>query len=213
MPCLDKKAFFADYVFKVYEMVYEPAEDSLLFAENLRPRKDEVVLDVGTGCGILAVVVAERASRVVAVDVNPYAVKCAKENATLNGVADRISIIQGDLFASIRAGERFDLILFNAPYLPSEPSEEESWLERAWNGGVAGRKVINRFICRAPKYLRDSGRILLMQSTLSNIDETIQRFAEKGLKTTVVAELPVSFFETIILVRAARLQLCERQED
>lgn len=204
MPCSNKEAFFADYVFKVYEMVYEPAEDSFFFAENLRPRKDEVVLDIGTGCGILAVVAAERASQVVAVDINPYAVKCAKENATLNGLADRISLIQGDLFAPIRAEERFGLILFNAPYLPSEPSEEESWLGRAWNGGVTGRQVISRFICRAPKYLKDNGRILMMQSTLSNIDDTIHGFAKKDLKTTIVAELPVPFFETIILLRAAR---------
>jgi release factor glutamine methyltransferase len=204
MPWPDKQVFFAEYVFKVYESVYEPAEDSFFFVENLRVNEDEVVLDVGTGCGILAVAAADKAARVVAVDINPYAVQCAKENAGLNGVADKMFFLQGDLFAPMRKEERFNSILFNAPYLPSEPSERESWLERAWDGGVTGRQVIDRFIHRAPKYMEESGNILLMQSTLSNVDETLQRFEEKGLTASIVAELAIPFFEEIILVKAEK---------
>jgi release factor glutamine methyltransferase len=54
MSSPSKKVCFRDYVFHVYENVYEPAEDSFLFAENLAVEKGEVVLDMGTGCGILA---------------------------------------------------------------------------------------------------------------------------------------------------------------
>ena len=199
-----KKVFFEDYVFFVSENVYEPAEDSFLFAENLVVREGDVVLDMGTGCGLLGVVAAEKAGRVVAVDVNPYDVRCAKENAKLNGVLDKMFFVQGDLFTAIRFGERFDLVLFNAPYLPSESVEDASWLGCAWSGGVAGRQVVDRFISEVPKYLKQNGRMFLMQSTLSDVDETLRRIEENGLRTSVVAKRDLPFFEAIVLVKAER---------
>jgi release factor glutamine methyltransferase len=204
MPSPSKKVYFRDYFFHVYENVYEPAEDSFLFAENLAVKKDEVVLDMGTGCGILGIIVADKAAKVVVVDVNPYAVRCAKENAKLNGVLEKICFVQGDLFTPIRSERKFDSILFNAPYLPSKPSEDKSWLGRAWAGGASGRQVIDRFICEAPEYLKENGYILLMQSTLSDINETLRRFRKSGLRTSIAAKGVLPFFETIVLVKAER---------
>jgi len=204
MPSPSKKVYFRDYIFHVYENVYEPAEDSFLFAENLAVKKDEVVLDMGTGCGILGIIAADKAAKVVMVDINPYAVQCAKENAKLNGVLDKMLFVQGDLFAPIRVEEKFDSILFNAPYLPSEPFEDISWLGRAWAGGVAGRQVVDRFILEASEYLKENGCIFLMQSTLSDVNETLRRFEKNGLKTSIVAKRSLPFFEAIVLVRAER---------
>jgi len=204
MSSRNKKVFFVNYAFHVSENVYEPSEDSFLFAENLVVKKGGIVLDMGTGCGILGIIAAEKAAGVVAVDINPHAVRCARENAELNGVADKMFFVWGDLFAPIKTGEKFDLILFNAPYLPSEPSEDKSWLGCAWAGGVAGRQVIDRFICEAPKYLKENGRVLLVQSTLSDVDETLRRFEECGLRTSIVVKRALPFFETIVLVKAER---------
>jgi release factor glutamine methyltransferase len=194
--------FFDDFVFVVDENVYEPAEDSFLFAENLDVKEDEWVLDMGTGCGILGILAAKKASAVVVVDVNPYAVRCAKENAELNNVRSKTAFVQGDLFTPLSEKAKFDVIFFNAPYLPTENAESDSWLERAWKGGTTGRQVIDRFISEAPQHLEQTGRIFIMQSTLANIDETILRLNDRGLSTSIVAEQATPFFETITFLKA-----------
>lgn len=198
-----KKVFFGKYVFVVSGEVYEPAEDTFIIARDLSVSRGEKVLDMGTGCGILAVLAAEKASEVVTVDVNPHAVACAKKNAELNGVATKVETRLGDLFDAVEADEKFDLILFNAPYLPVERDEGKSWIEKAWVGGETGRTVIDRFINKASKYLTENGRILLVQSSLSNVEETLRRFSQHKLRATLVGEEKLAF-EKIVLIEARR---------
>lgn len=202
MPSFVKKVFFANFVIDVRKHVYEPAEDSFLFADKLQIKDGCWILDMGTGCGILAVVSAKKGGNTVATDINPHAVQCAKRNAELNNAADRIFVLQGYLFSPLRRGALFDMILFNAPYLPSEDVAGESWAEWAWSGGPSGRNVIDKFISEAPKYLRSDGEILLMQSTLSDVKRTLDRFRQKGLEVEIIAEQDLPFFEKIVLIRA-----------
>jgi len=204
MPSPFKQVFFEDFTFHIHESVYEPAEDSFLFADCLDLKRGEVVLDVGTGCGILGIISADKAKKVVATDLNPYAVRCARNNAKINGVANKILFMQGDLFRPVVQEELFDLILFNAPYLPSAPSESRSWLNRAWAGGIDGRQIIDRFICNASKYLRENGRILLMQSTLSDVDKTLHKFEKDKFKTNIIVDCALPFFEQIVLIKVER---------
>jgi len=202
MPFPAKRVHFGNYVFNVWENVYEPAEDSFLFAENLGVEKGAQVLDVGAGCGMLGILAAEKAGSVVAVDVNPYAICCAKENSALNSLRCKMAFIQTDLLAALNESARFDLILFNAPYLPAAESEAESWIGRSWAGGINGRQVIDRFISEAPPHLKPNGRILLMQSTITNVEETICKFAKHNLKASIKAERKLPFFETLTLIEA-----------
>jgi release factor glutamine methyltransferase len=202
MPYPTKRVHFNDLFFDVNDDVYEPAEDSFLFAENLGVKVGDSVLDLGTGSGILAVTAVKKASHVLAVDLNPYAIRCAKDNAKLNRLLGRMDFLQGDLFSAFQAGVRFDLVLFNAPYLPSEAGEEETWIGKAWAGGTNGRLVVDKFIMEVPAYLKAGGRVLLMQSTLTGVDETIDAFAKQGLKAAVVASQQLPFFETLTLIEA-----------
>jgi len=172
-------------------------------AENLDAAPNDVVLDLGTGCGILAVLSAQKARRVVATDVNPHAVRCAKLNAKVNRVSDSMEVVRGDLFRPIKEDGKFSLILFNAPYLPTEEGEEAEWIDYAWAGGESGRTVIDRFISSASRYLEPEGRILLVQSTLSDLKESIQKLEKQSLRVNVIDEKKVSF-ETIMLIEAEK---------
>jgi release factor glutamine methyltransferase len=199
-----KRVHFGNYAFNIWENVYEPAEDSFLFAENLDIEKGAQVLDVGTGCGILGILTAEKASIVLAVDLNPYAVRCAKENSVLNNVRGKMAFMQADLLTAFNENAQFDLILFNSPYLPAPEEEAWSWIGRSWAGGIDGRQVIDRFISQAPPHLKFNGRILLMQSTLTTVGETLRKFGECNLKPSIKAQRKLPFFETLTLIEAKK---------
>jgi release factor glutamine methyltransferase len=201
MPSKPKRVFFGKHVFLVDENVYEPAEDSFLFAENLEVKEGDRVLDIGTGCGLQAILTAEKASEVVAVDINPYAVHCAKQNAKLSA-CDKIAFVRCDLFTALREDPRFDLILFNAPYLPKDENEPDSWLTRSWSGGTHGRETIDRFIAQSATHLQPKGRILLLQSSITGIAETFRTFEANGFRTEIIAECSAPFFETIVLFKS-----------
>ena len=198
-----KKIFFKDDTFIINENVYEPAEDTFLIAEKMKIKKNDIVLDMGTGCGILAIIAAKIAAKIIAVDINPYAIESAKKNAEMNSIIGKIDFRKGDLFKPIKENERFNLILFNSPYLPSEPDKENSWINKAWSGGKDGRQIIDRFIKDAPDYLLPKGRILLVQSSLSNIQKTLETLKNLDFRTKVVADIKVPF-EKIVLIEAKR---------
>lgn len=202
MPSRNRKFFYEKYVFSVDENVYEPAEDSFLLAEKFDVKEGERVLDMGTGCGLLAIVAAEKASKVFAVDKNPYAVRCTSNNARLNNVSDKIEIIQGDMFTPFCNCIKFDKIAFNAPYLPKDESETESWLTQAWSGGPSGRDVIDEFIAKSPEHVDPDGRLFLLQSSIAGIEETFRAFEANGMNAGIVAECSLPFFETIVLFKA-----------
>lgn len=193
-----KTIFYRKHEFKVTEEVYEPAEDTFLLADNLDVRGGELVLELGTGCGMLAILAARARAKVVATDINPAALECARVNAETHGMADRIDFRIGDLFEPI-AGERFDLVIFNPPYLPVEPEEELAGpLERAWGAGPDGRAVIDRFLHELSDHLVPNGRALFVQSSLSDISKTLETLKRIGFQANIVRQ-KLSFEELFLL--------------
>ena len=203
MKFLRKQIRYGDLTFQIFREVYEPAEDTFLAADNLIVNEGEEVLEMGTGCGILAILAAQKARNVVAVDLNPHAVRCAQRNAKINKVTDKIDVRKGDLFQPIQKNEKFSLIVFNAPYLPSDPREEQSWLGKSWTGGPTGRQLIDDFILEAPNHLEEKGRILLVQSSVASIKETLEKFRQANFQAKVVVEKK-AFFESIVVIQASK---------
>jgi release factor glutamine methyltransferase len=188
------------------EKVYSPSEDSYLLMDSMNVAKGSIVLDIGTGTGILAMqAVLLGASKVVAVDINPFASRCAMKNVLSKGFGSRISILTGDLFSMLRKTSEFDAILFNPPYLRTDESEYNSgWLEKSWAGGRNGRVVINRFIDKVPSHLRPNGIVFMLQSS-NGLSATIRKFRRIKMNASVVARRKLFFEELVVLsVRHSR---------
>ena len=207
-----KRIGFKNHSFYVFPEVYEPAEDTFLAAEHLDVQEGDTVLDMGTGCGLLGIVTAEKAENVIVVDINPHALECALFNAKLNAVADKVDTLLSDLFRGFKAETRFNFIIFNPPYLPAdEKIRPGTWLERAWYGGCSGTEIIDRFLKHVQTHIAESGRVLMIQSSLSNPEETIKTFRETGFETKVIAEEDF-FFEKIMVIQAKKLASLAKPE-
>jgi HemK-related putative methylase len=137
------------------------------------------VLDMGTGSGVGALFAAKAGCRVTAVDINPEAVRCARINALVNRLEDRIDVYQGDLFDPI-AGHRFDLVLFNPPYFRGAP---RSLLDAAWRG----EDVLERFADGLGSVLSPDGRALIVLSTDGERDALLKRLGENGFDLSTAA--------------------------
>ena len=131
------------------------------------------VLDLGTGTGVGALVAARWAGCVVAVDINPAAVRCARINTLLQQCEDRVEVRAGDLFTPV-ANERFDLVLFNPPYYRGAPRDA---LDRAWRS----TDVVERFAAELAGHLTPDGSALVVLSTVGETPAFLAAFRQYGL--------------------------------
>lgn len=185
------------------DLVYRPEADTLLLLRcALREvRPEDRVLEVGTGTGFIARELSSLAGSIVATDINPHAVATARQMG--------VECIRTDLFSGICA--HFDLVVFNPPYLPTRPEERlDDWLEYALDGGPDGRVQIARFIVGVSRVLAPGGRVLLLVSSLTGIDEVRKLFAAAGL-ISLVMETEVCEDEALVVLRSMR-DLCRIDE-
>ncbi|MEL7670805.1 HemK2/MTQ2 family protein methyltransferase [Methanobacterium sp.] len=185
-------------VIHTHPNVYEPAEDTFLLAENLDIQRRDEVLEIGTGTGLIAVTAAQKSKKVTATDINEDAVKCALKNTITNRTYN-VELKQGNLFEPVK-DEKFDLILFNTPYLPTEEDEKlDDELNAAFDGGLEGRETIDKFIEEVKDYLNEGGRVQLVQSSLSDNEKTIQKLDALGFEASITAS-EKCFFEEIVVI-------------
>lgn len=129
-------------------------------------------LDLGTGCGILAIFAATRGYKVTAIDIEPTAVSCARANAILNRVEDRVGILQGDLFAPIE-GQFFDVVVFNLPFFRGHARTP---LERAW----MSPDVLERCAAGLSSVLKSNGAAYFVLSRHGDPEGMLATLAREG---------------------------------
>lgn len=175
--------------------VYQPEADTYLLLEAARRevKPGDRVLEAGTGSGTIAAGLSGCA-RVVATDINPHALRCARQKG--------VEVARADLFAGIRGP--FDLVLFNPPYLPTLPEERlDDWLEYALDGGESGREVIGRFLEHVGEVLSPGGRVLLLISSLTGLPAVRELLIKQGFRAEVV-ESRVVEDEILYVLRFSR---------
>ncbi len=177
--------------------VYEPAEDSFLMSETL----EEVIpillaknfnlkfLEIGAGSAVqlqTALRAGIKKENILGVDINNEAVKKCKKLG--------FKCINSNLFSRVKG--KFDIIVFNPPYLP-EDTREPKESSVATTGGKKGGEIVNKFLKQAKKHLAREGKIILLISTLTKginfLDYEVKSLAERKLFFEKLQILELSF--------------------
>jgi len=191
----DGELFFSyrGCTFRIDAGVQPPKAGSLLFCRHLDVRCGERVLEIGSGAGLAAVLLARAGAHVIATDVRPEAVACTRENAARNGVAEQVDARLGDGFAPV-AGLRFDLICTSPPQMPTPPGRERDDAEAAAdNGGPDGWALLERVIRDAPVHLTPGGRLVFTLFAFLGVERARATLRAAGLEPAVVVREPQAF--------------------
>jgi len=175
------------------EEVYLPEEDThlLLRAALAEAGPKDKTLEIGCGSGLISRELTARVESLLATDINPYAAKLTK--------AGGIEVVRADLFGGIKG--KFDLIIFNPPYLPTQKEERTlQWINFALDGGENGRETTDRFLKNLKDHLRLGGRALLLISSLTGLKEVWEKALAEGLEVKEVAN-ERCFFEQLHVLR------------
>lgn len=191
----------AKYDLKSYSNVYEPREDSFLmldaleleitFLNNLNP---VFALEVGSGSGVIITSLACVLEQCVffAIDINDQACLATKNTSQLNQC--NIEVLNSNLTDGLKDC-LFDLVIFNPPYVVTDPGEyEKGMINKAWAGGVSGRNIIDEFIDKLPNVLSESGvcyLLLLKENDINAIQKILGKLnftSEIILERKIVGE-------------------------
>ncbi|MGW0658408.1 HemK2/MTQ2 family protein methyltransferase [Streptodolium elevatio] len=172
--------------------IYRPQADTWLLLEAYRDQRDlhqaADVLDVGTGTGAVALAIAdasENRCRVTALDIARSAVWTARANSLRS--RSRLRVRRSDLLSAV-AGQQFDVVLANPPYVPSPHAQvPRHGPARCWDAGTDGRLVLDRLCLGLPRVLRPGGAALVVHSALCGVDTTVRMLTAAGLRARVVA--------------------------
>ena len=168
--------------------MYDPEEDSFLLSESIKKHllnknKSIRILDMGTGSGIQAETCKNlRFNNILAADIDSSSLEYVKSKL-------KIKTIKSNLFSKIKG--KFDLILFNPPYLPEDKHDKQ----KDTSGGKKGDETIIRFLNQAKSHLTKDGNILLLVSSLTPKKE-INKIIKKYYKKEKINEKKL-FFETL----------------
>lgn len=161
----------------VHPEVYPPSDDSILLILSLDVREGERVLEIGCGSGVVSMHCAVNGCEVTAVDVNPYAVDLTERNLERNGLS--ATVLLSDLYSNVSG--RYDTIVFNLPYLPTD---DEGLLAKAWSGGPDGMGPLPQLLDLAPDHLLDGGRVVVVTSSLMDavaLERTLSRYEVRNI--------------------------------
>lgn len=170
--------------------VYAPAEDTFLLLSAVEIGEGEKALEIGCGSGIISLHMAKAGAVVTAADLDERAVAATRNSARMNGL--EVRTVRSDLFEEVPG--RFDLIVFNPPYLRGDVRGQE---DLCWAGGEDGVRLTARFLQEARERLEPGGRVLLLVS--DDMDPSALEEALAGWEREPLARKTLFFEELRVL--------------
>ena len=182
---------YNDLAVVLHSEVYEPAEDTFQLLGAIHVNETDSVFEIGTGCGLIALECCRCGADVVCSDINPFAIELTHLNYVNNKscLKGGFEIRKGDLFSVLKPVERFDVIIFNLPYLPTNSDDligGSGWFDTATDGGVDGLRVTRRFIDGLKKYLCRNDRAYFVFSSLAERKKLETYLSDAGFKAEIV---------------------------
>lgn len=208
MPTLN----FKEYSLDIPKDVYLPSDDTDLMIEvinkeiSIRDVFFNRAIEIGAGNGFLGLSVYDFVNVLYSIDINPTVIDYLF-NTQKKYNLDKQIILQSDLFSKIDKNIKFDLIIFNPPYVPSEKiggAEQSSGIDVAVDGGKDGSEIINKFIDRLFFYLSDYGVCYLLISSLNKQKKIENRLKENHLFFEIVGTKKL-FFEELLVLKIKKL--------
>lgn len=183
----ERTASFLGYPIKINKNVF-PVDSPFSYSSKVTakriPVNAGVVLDIGTGTGVQAIVAGKRgAKKVIAIDIDDNCLENAKENIVLNKLDNVIEVRKSDLFNNIRNNEKFDLIISQLPFADVKYNSKVSHFLFDSNF-----KLHERLLCDAKAHLTRDGRILIPSGTVANEDKLLELIKKYNYKIIKVEE-------------------------
>lgn len=178
----------ANKPFWVYPNVFNPTKGraSTILLDYLKFKKGTTVLDVGSGCGLYGIIALYNgASRVVATDINPNAVACARRNVRLHHMEKKMQVRKGNVFSAIKETEKFDVIIANPPFFRAGANvRTDDFIKQCFIDTKA--HFLYEFIHNARDHLTEKGKILLVYGKSGYIEELLSLIAGYHYQYTVL---------------------------
>jgi release factor glutamine methyltransferase len=167
---------------------YTPAEDTFFLAEYIVKEYGQAALEIGTGSGYLAKILEKNFTVVVATDVD-FGTFASQENKTQNSICcDGASAL----------GTKFDLIVCNLPYLPSD-----NIMDKTVDGGLEGFVIPYKIIKSANECIKPGGKMLYLTSSLANYEKLMNSTKSLGFSVRILAKKKL-FFEELLIIEATK---------
>ncbi|MCD6511441.1 MAG: methyltransferase [Thaumarchaeota archaeon] len=177
-------------------MIYLPREDTYFFIDALADYGGHRACEIGCGIGLALLELSKRFGLVVGTDLDLESLLEAKESLKKSGV-ENVELIACDKAEAFRDGV-FDLVAFNPPYLPSEGLGD-----RCVEGGPRGYESALEFARSGERRLVDGGRLLLLASSLSDLEGLLKGLSGLGLECRIKARRRL-FFEELFALECSR---------
>ncbi|MGB7859915.1 MAG: 50S ribosomal protein L11 methyltransferase [Acidimicrobiia bacterium] len=188
---------------------FRPSTISTMVADMMQVKKDDVVIDMGCGTGVLSIIAAKLGAKMVhGVDAESETIEVATSNAEAQGVSETTRFYHGDMFAPLPEDVEADVVIGDVSGIPDDFARESGWFPSGLSGGPSGSELPVRMLEEARRFLTKGGKLFLPTGTLQDENSILDAARSLFGKLKKLSEkripLPSSLSENPAIIRMAQ---------